>query len=193
MTYMELYEKANRMLDSNEITLGEYEEMIKPLDAEVNTGQIKALPPTQPTQKNYSNTLDALDCVSRQSAIEAVLHHGEIENHYTDLYYDGYCDGVYDSADILKDMPSAQSERWIPCSERVPEEDGLYLVTSREKATAEEFGFDLDDVEVRKMRFNEDGWRIPKHIPEWINGVVHTTVIAWMPLPEPYEERREEE
>ena len=50
------------------------------------------------------------DLISRQAAIDAVLHHGEIENHYTDLYYDGYCDGVYDSADILKDMPSAQPE-----------------------------------------------------------------------------------
>lgn len=35
MTYLELYEKASRMLDNNEITLGEYEEMIKPLEAEV--------------------------------------------------------------------------------------------------------------------------------------------------------------
>lgn len=95
-------------------------------------------------------------------------------------------------SEVTGELPSAQPEpRWIPCSERLPEEDGLYLVTSREKATAEEFGFDLDDVEVRKMRFNEDGWRIPKHIPEWINGVVHTTVLAWMPLPEPYKEEQE--
>lgn len=88
----------------------------------------------------------------------------------------------------IDEAPTADVPQWIPCSERLPKEDGLYLVTSREKATAEEFGFDLDDVEVRKMRFNEDGWRIPKHIPEWINGVVHTTVLAWMPLPEPYKE-----
>lgn len=122
------------------------------------------------------------DLISRQAAIDALD---------TGLW------GVeWDKAlatAILKDLPSAQPEpRWIPCSERLPEEDGLYLVTSREKATAEEFGFDLDDVEVRKMRFNEDGWRIPKHIPEWINGVVHTTVLAWMPLPEPYKAESEE-
>lgn len=48
------------------------------------------------------------DLIDRQTAIDAVLHHGEIENNYTDLYYDGYCDGVYDSADMLKDLPSAQ-------------------------------------------------------------------------------------
>jgi hypothetical protein len=48
MTYLELYEKAQKMLDRNEITLGEYEKMIKPLEAEVNTGQVKALPSAQP-------------------------------------------------------------------------------------------------------------------------------------------------
>lgn len=89
----------------------------------------------------------------------------------------------------VADRPQGE---WIPCSERLPSEKGMYLVTSREKATAEEFGFDLDDVEVKKMRFDEDGWRIPKHIPEWINGVVHTTVLAWMPLPKPYGEREGE-
>lgn len=35
MTYLELYEKANKMLDNNDITIGEYEKMIKPLVAEV--------------------------------------------------------------------------------------------------------------------------------------------------------------
>lgn len=106
-----------------------------------------------------------------------------IEHHQQMIHLMDECDNKLHELYLL---PPAQPEpRWIPCSERLPEEDGLYLVTSREKATAEEFGFDLDDVEVRKMRFNEDGWRIPKHIPEWINGVVHTTVLAWMPLPEP--------
>lgn len=35
MTYRELYETATRQLEHNEITLGEYEEMIKPLATEV--------------------------------------------------------------------------------------------------------------------------------------------------------------
>ncbi len=35
MTYIELYENATRQLEKNEITLGEYEEMIKPLNREV--------------------------------------------------------------------------------------------------------------------------------------------------------------
>lgn len=35
MTYKELYENATKKLDKGEITLGEYEEMIKPLEEEV--------------------------------------------------------------------------------------------------------------------------------------------------------------
>ena len=35
MTYRELYYKATRLLDNSKITLGEYEEMTKPLDREV--------------------------------------------------------------------------------------------------------------------------------------------------------------
>lgn len=36
MTYLELYHKAGRLLDSNKITLGEYEKMIEPLEREIN-------------------------------------------------------------------------------------------------------------------------------------------------------------
>lgn len=35
MTYRELYDNTFKMLENNEITLGEYEEMTKPLDDEV--------------------------------------------------------------------------------------------------------------------------------------------------------------
>lgn len=127
------------------------------------------------------------DLISRKQAIDALAKF--VPYAICDESTESYTNGLTDAYNLICQLPSAQPEqKWIPCSERLPEEDGLYLVTSREKATAEEFGFDLDDVEVRKMRFNEDGWRIPKHIPEWINGVVHTTVLAWMPLPEPYKE-----
>jgi len=37
MTYAELYEQENKLLEIGVITLGEYEEMIKPLDEEIRT------------------------------------------------------------------------------------------------------------------------------------------------------------
>ena len=76
---------------------------------------------------------------------------------------------------------------WTPCSEELPKENGHYLVTFHQTATEEDLGFDMDDTDVRKMRYDtKHGWRTPRHIPSWINDAVVSTVLAWMPLPEPY-------
>ena len=63
---------------------------------------------------------------------------------------------------------------WIPCSERLPEDDGEYLVTdaSGGAATVTETYF-ITDCD------GEGHW-----------GALD--VIAWMPLPEPYEEKNNE-
>lgn len=86
-------------------------------------------------------------------------------------------------------------QRWIPCSERLPEDYGEFLVTMTEKAKAEDLGFDLDKTYIRKMRYNSNGWQLPRHIPSWINEAVKDEVLAWMPLPvqEPYQEECEKD
>ena len=113
------------------------------------------------------------DLISRQAAIDAVSHHGEIENDYTDLYHDGYCDGVYDSVDILEDLPAAQ--QWTPCSEKPPEIDKEVLVTDGEIYWVCSL-FESPDI--------EDG------LYQWEDNYGHwhefETWVAWMPLPEPY-------
>ena len=43
MTYKELYERACRMLDNNEITIGEWEQMIAPLDNEIEPKVVKLM------------------------------------------------------------------------------------------------------------------------------------------------------
>lgn len=80
---------------------------------------------------------------------------------------------------------------WIPCSERLPEKSDTYLVTMTQKADAEDLGFELDDIIVRKLRFNccEKKWCLPRHSPEWLNGVIVSEVTAWMPMPLPYRPR----
>ena len=87
------------------------------------------------------------DLISRQAAIDAIFGR---------------------SHEIIKmrigNLPSAQPEQqWIPCSERLPERNGYYLVTGRQGAV--------------NKRLYQDGY--------WYGN---WTVIAWMPLPEPYKE-----
>lgn len=61
----------------------------------------------------------------------------------------------------------ASAQQWIPCSERLPDKDGIYLVTHRT------FG---------KL---EVTWNI-FYGGEHASWLWNDEIIAWMPLPEPY-------
>lgn len=73
----------------------------------------------------------------------------------------------------LMSLPSAQ--QWIPCSERLPEQDGEYLVTVYCTKNA----IWVDNFEYFKT---SDGWVASSDAIDW-NGYV----TAWMPLPQPWE------
>lgn len=91
--------------------------------------------------------------------------------------------------DQLKDLPSAQLEQqWIPCSERLPEEDNFYNTHGYNKSSKyvmvtvilheNRFGFSKI-VRVGRYDYQQKKWVILS-CPEW------NKIIAWMPLPEPY-------
>lgn len=77
----------------------------------------EALRKEQPSQKNESNTLEALDCVSRKKAIDAVciewcnVKHQDCK-HPFDVEKDDYywCDGCETVLRTLPDLPSVQPE-----------------------------------------------------------------------------------
>ena len=76
-----------------------------------------------------------------------------------------------------------QEPRWIPVSERLPESNGMYLVSELVYSLNKPRGYGYEPIE-NKVDFVEfstiDGWRRAKQLYE---------VIAWMPLPEPYKEK----
>ena len=76
---------------------------------------------------------------------------------------------VYETKRI-EDIPTAQIEpKWIPCSERLPEDDDKVLCMTKTKKG------NLNHV----VGYHYSGG--------WACGM-NRNVIAWMPLPEPYEE-----
>ena len=150
------------------------------------------------------------DLISRQAAIDAIENIDWYHQNASKEMVSGASnehEAWYKAEDVykaLESVPSAQPEaveeaknavlsviksepHWTPCSEELPKENGHYLVTFHQTATEEDLGFDMDDTDVRKMRYDtKHGWRTPIHIPSWINDAVVSTVLAWMPLPEPY-------
>ena len=89
--------------------------------------------------------------------------------------------------DVILNAPTIEVPKWIPCEERLPEE-GEYLVT---------WG-DIGDGVVDIAYYGK-----PTNPTREVNGlcfydyndeygdIPYSTVIAWMPLPKPYGERKD--
>ena len=124
------------------------------------------------------------DLIDRQVAIDAI---GKIlpVNPGLNEYTHGITIGASLAMEYIKQLPSVQSEpRWIPVSERLPEYGQRVLVT-----------YDL----VKKypwvniLRYgkpmSEDKPCFYEAGSEW-GDVPYDGIVAWMPLPEPYEEAK---
>lgn len=73
---------------------------------------------------------------------------------------------------ILGTYPDAHYPHWIPCSERMPEEDEDVLVCS-------------EDGDIDIACWLPEQWTDESHI-EWWSGEYRVFAVAWMPLPKPY-------
>ena len=151
------------------------------IDAKLIKNRLLALPSAQPTQSNDSNTLNALDCISRQAAINALweaLYSYEDKTEKQFIESDELDVGdwilhrefVQNMSDIdrqtILNLPSAQPEqRWIPCRQRMPEHFDWYLVSDKETSW---------------VALWKDGAFLS------VSGYFeYSDIIAWMPLPEP--------
>ena len=107
------------------------------------------------------------DLISRQAALNATSTTIKITGKENAETVYGY---IKKLCDDIKALPSAR--QWIPCSERLPEKIGDYLVSVK-----------------------RHGWNCEEHIENdiayWddLEGFHKAEeVLAWMPLPEPYKE-----
>ena len=108
------------------------------------------------------------DFISRQAAIEALDGNVIVTSKES---VQAVMDYIRGCADRIRSLPSAQPEqRWIPCSERLPDDDRTKVVTlANGNAEAGYYS-------------NGDWWCIGDTI-----SLENPIVIAWMPLPEPPE------
>lgn len=123
--------------------------------------------------------------------------------------------GILEALDAVKGLPSAQpSPQWIPCSERLPENRVSVIVCFREwQQYAKRYiysiviGWYARKHSVRENVFSEweadcdydededefciqEGWYefTTQGNADLMNWYINAEVVAWMPLPEPYEE-----
>lgn len=94
----------------------------------------------------------------------------------------GSCDDCLLSCprnELIKLLDSARSQgKWIPVSERLPEERGMYLVTEKVFAIDDRNHRGKFKVETEQVEFSGGKW----------NRAKFYEIIAWQELPKPYKE-----
>ena len=132
------------------------------------------------------------DLIKREDAIEAIHNYWEkrldtlptTTCEYGEVYADiQQIDKILEHnktlCSFIKSIPSAERKgEWIPCSERLPSEQGQYLVTTY---AYNDYHY-VDVLSFHKGKFYETD-------SEW-GDMVDNDVVAWMPLPKPYGERK---
>ncbi len=85
------------------------------------------------------------------------------------------CEAYIMAIEALKEKNERKQE-WIPCSERLPEVGGLYIVTEKRFAIDDRKHNGRYQTIVEEVNFSNNKW----------NRANFFEIVAWMPLPEPY-------
>ena len=112
------------------------------------------------------------DTISRQAAIDALadyIHNVDRVYSTGKLTHDDCMDAAHS---VLDELPSAQ--QWIPCSERLPEDEEEVIVSVR------------DDSGDNTLNYSSSGWYACAGDFWVVDNEANERVVAWMPLPAPY-------
>ena len=139
------------------------------------------------TKSQKSTTKNDLgeDCVSRRAVDSLIWQYLRKETDDTIAFYEHFLD-----------LPSVtpQEPRWIPTSERLPEDDGRYLLWGKLMEDEDDYYCFIGDYDSCCEEF---GYWENYYDPDTLGFldseyIGYNRVIAWMPLPEPYKAESEE-
>ena len=88
---------------------------------------------------------------------------------------------IYEFADCLL-AHGVTVQEWISVKDRLPDETGRYLAVKK-RIAPDEFGGNRTDIVILRF-FVDKGFRMPTHIPDWINEEINDEVTHWMTLPD---------
>lgn len=93
-------------------------------------------------------------------------------------------DEWYGNGDIAEKLISngVTVQEWISVDDRLPDETGRYLAVKK-RIAPDELGGNRTDIVILRF-FVDKGFRMPTHIPDWINEEINEEVTHWMPMPE---------
>ena len=84
-------------------------------------------------------------------------------------------------------IAALKRDRWIPCEERLPEENGRYLVAEKRDLVYTDLECHDYETQVRRY-FTDYGWRYPVVLTDGIREAEQRLITHWRHLPEPPKE-----
>ena len=141
------------------------------------------------------------DLISRQAAIKALAKF--VPYVICDESTESYTNGLTDAYNLICQLPSAQPEqRWIPCSERLPEDIRPVIVTWKNTDPKSYYQYIVGKHFTGTACYKNGKWywyssttedmlaEYGRYDSEEFDEAIEC--IAWMPLPEPYEAESED-
>ena len=115
-----------------------------------------------------------MELIEKEKAIGELMQQADAMKNWSDRYADER-KGILTAIRIIEIVPKVDAEpKWIPCSERMPKQGQEVICQCRASI-----------IEVLKLDANGDWYQDANHC--YMSGFV----IAWMPLPKPYERKEE--
>jgi len=157
---------------------------------EVYTNGAKLIPVFRVKQwlEHISTTKNGLgvDCISRKAALDITWH---------DPSYSDPLNVLTEIRDKIRELPSVtpQEPRWIPVSEKKPNKGGEYLLWGKiDESEEQDYCFIGDYYEFEEV-FGIEESNYDPHTLGFIGTEIeeYYSVVAWMPLPQPYSEVEE--
>lgn len=109
-----------------------------------------------------------------------------IEDFDPEHYFDWYTPSIIETINKQPTVELSVRGKWIPCSERLPETNGVYSITR--KISDGEYRWYISDSAYFDGQNTWHSDNRVNHDREYLKDV-----IAWMPLPAPYDMRKKVE
>ena len=113
----------------------------------------------------------------------------DVREKLVDMIFDSLCRHIDKSCklaeNIADDLISSgvTVQEWIPVTERLPDKTGRYLVL-KNRIAPDCLGGNRTDIVILRFFVNK-GFRMPTHIPDWVNEEINEEVTHWMSMPKP--------
>lgn len=91
--------------------------------------------------------------------------------------------------EIVNQLAEEYNNGWINADVESPTEDGKYIVYYR-KWTDGNYLPKFDETEIRILRYRNNDWVFPTYGDTEAEKDIHREVLAWQPLPAPYQPKR---